>query len=119
MHPIPRVDVSRLERYLAELESSRPKLHHLIELAKLVNLMNKVGFVGPNGKSGSIVGFSHELLLSNERLTEGQFTVHIVHGGKQHQVHYRDLKTYVLPYVEEVIVELQQQHLIIEDDPNV
>jgi hypothetical protein len=119
MQHYPRATVDRLAKYLKQLERDRPKPAKEIELNELANLMNKIGFTGPRNKPGTARGFSHELLRTKSRLVDGQFTVHIMHGSKVPIVRYRDLKEYVLPYVEEVLALIEEQKLIQEDDSNV
>jgi hypothetical protein len=119
MHTYPRTAIDRLAKYLKQLEIEKPKPATEIGLNELSNLMNKVGFSGPLNKPGTARGFSHELLKTNSRLIDGQFTVHIVHGSKVPVVRYRDVKQYVLPYVEEVMALIDEQKLIQEEDPNV
>ena len=119
MQHYPRTAVDRLAKYLVKLERARLKPAAEIELNELANFMSKVGFSGPHNKPGVARGFSHELLKQKSRLVDGQFTVHIVHGSKVEKIRYRDFKEYVLPYIEEVLTELERKNLIQEDDPNV
>jgi len=119
MQPVPRASVVRLGKYVDKLQKSKPKPAAEIELNELANLMNKVGFSGPHNKRGVARAFSHELLQQKSRLVDGQFTVHIVHHSKVPVICYRDFKEYVLPYIEEVLIELERQNLIQEEDPNV
>jgi hypothetical protein len=119
MHTTTRTQVRRLERYLEDLEKKNLKPHHEIDLSELSGLMNKVGFSGPEGKGGTIVGFHHKLLESVKYLTGGLFTVHLIHGGGLQKIRYRDFKQYILPHILEVLALLEQNKLILESEENV
>jgi len=110
--------IKRLRKYIIELESSKPKPSKEIDLGELAKLMNNVGFIGPINKPGTVRGFSHELLKSVPLLLNGSFTVHIV-VKKRPTIRYHDFKKYVLPYIEIVLSQIEDQDLIQEEQQNV
>jgi len=117
MQPVSRKDVNRLIKFLDDLVHSSPKQSLELELSKVANLLNRIGFQGPTSKSGPVRGFSHDLLKDDPMLSDGQITVHILHGRKVELITYRDFKRYVLPHVEEVLRELDEKKMI-QEDPN-
>lgn len=117
MQPVQRRSVKRIEKFLEDLRAKRPKLHHTIDLSSTAKLMNAIGFAGPLSKKGSIRGFSHELLESDPMLHQGKTTIHVVHG--EESVTFKDFKQYVLPYIEKVLIELENKKLIREDEEDV
>ncbi len=118
MQQVRRADVKRLTNYIDDFKKSPYRAAQEIKLNELSNLMNKVGFTGPANKSGTVKGFSHELLQSHPMLVDGQFTVHIA-GKKVVTIRYLDFKKYVLPYIEQVLAAFEEQGLITEEDENV
>jgi hypothetical protein len=115
MQPVARKDVNRLVRYLDDLVRSSPKQSLELELSKVAKLLDAIGFEGPTNKSGVVRGFSHILLKPNPMLTDGQITVHILHGRRIEVITYRDFKRYLFPFIEEVLKELHDKKMIQED----
>lgn len=114
MNRVDRTSVEKLMRYIQELQDAKLRPHDEIKLNELRAHLQRVGFSGPVSKSGSVRGFSHELLRSNPMLHGGQFTVHVVHGSKVEKIRIRDFKRYVLPHVQSVLNELENRKLIDE-----
>lgn len=114
MNRVDRTSVEKLKRYIQELQAAKLKPHDEVKLNELRAHLQRVGFSGPVNKSGSVRGFSHELLKSNPMLLAGKFTVHVIHGSKVEKIRYRDFKQYVLPHIESVLMELENQNLIDE-----
>ena len=109
-------NVSRLKRYVDDLNNSNLKWKTPIELNKLSKLMQKVGFEGPLNKKGNVRGFKHELLKGD--LTNGQFTVHELSQKKRKpSISYYDFKNFVYPHVSHVLNIIEEQGLIEQQEP--
>ena len=113
MEKIQYTDFKRLKDFIDDIESQNRKPIYEIPLNKIGRLMQNVGFVGPINQRGSVRAFNHELLEDVSFLTNGQFTIHVVHGREN--IAYKDFKKFLLPYVEHVLDLIEANYLNKED----
>jgi hypothetical protein len=107
-------DVGKLRKFIDGLKESQPKDNYPVNMTKLGNLLDKLGFV-EYVQSGSKRPFVHDLLIGCPGFLDGRFLMTEAHG-KRDVIHWRNFEDHCLTAIEYVLMRIEAENLIIEDD---